>query len=148
MFKKILKFIIILAPWFLSYLICNNYNYYSEINKPIFALPKNLFGIVWPILYILIVYSIYLVSKEYMSKEYKKNLLYNYIFNQLYTIIFFCIKSPFLAFVDVLLTLLTSLFLYYETKELNKKASYYLIPYVLFLIYALILSISIYFLNL
>ena len=29
-------------------------------------------------------------------KEYKKNLFYNYIFNQLFTIIFFCFKNNFL----------------------------------------------------
>lgn len=150
MIKKILRFIIILIPWFLSILICNDYSYFNSINTPFFTIPKPLFGIVWTILYILIAISIYKVSisNYYNLKEYKKNLFYNYIFNQFFTIIFFCFKNNFLAFVDVLLTLITSLFLYYETKEIDKKASKFLLPYVFFLIYAFILSITIYFINL
>ena len=150
MIKKILKFIVILLPWFLSRLICNDYSYFDTINTPSFTIPKFLFGIVWTILYILIAISIYKVSESnyYDLKDYKKNLLYNYIFNQLYTIIFFCFKNNFLAFVDALLTLLSSLFLYYETKSINNKASKFLLPYVFFLIYAFILSTSIYFINL
>lgn len=150
MFKKVLKFLLFLAPWFLSSIICNDYSYFDSINIPFFTIPKFLFGIVWPILYILITISIFIISESnyYNLNDYKKDLFYNYIFNQLYIIIFFCFKNNFIAFIDVLLTLLTSLFLYYETKEINKKASKFLIFYVLFLIYALILSITIYFVNL
>lgn len=146
MVKRIIKFLICLLPWFISGLICNDYSFFNEINTPSFTIPKYLFGIVWPILYILIAISIYLITSY--NKEYKKDLLYNYLFNQLYTIVFFCFKSTFLGFIICLLTLLTSLFLYYETKSINKKASKFLIPYTLFLIYATILSASIYFINL
>ncbi|MBP3461755.1 MAG: tryptophan-rich sensory protein [Bacilli bacterium] len=150
MFKKILKFILLLAPWFLTSIVFNDYSYFDSINLPFFTIPKFLFSIIWPILYILITISVFKVSNSnyFNLKEYKKDLIYNYIFNQLYTIIFFYLKNNFLAFIDVLLTLLTALFLYYETKEINKKASIYLIFYIIFLIYALILSISIYFINL
>ncbi len=148
MLKKILKFVIFLLPWFLSTLICNNYSFFNEINIPSFAIPQNLFGIVWFILYCLISISIVITTENKTPTEYNKNLLYNYIFNQLYTIVFFCFKNIFLGFIVCLLTLLTSLFLYYETKEINKKASYFLIPYVLFLTYATILSVTIYFINL
>ena len=147
MFKKIIKFLICLLPWFLSSLLCNDYSFFSEINTPIFTIPRNLFGIVWPILYILIAINIYKISNIGFTKEYKKDLLYNYIFNQLYTIVFFCFKSPLGGFIICLLSLLTSLFLYYETKEIDKKSSKFLIPYVLFLVYATILSLSIYFMN-
>lgn len=146
MFKNILKFIGCLLPWFLSTLICNDYSFFNEINTPSFTIPRFLFGIVWIVLYILIAISIYLNTNY--TKEYKKELLYNYVFNQLYTIVFFCFKSTFLGFIVCLLTLLTSLFLYYETKAINKSSSKFLIPYTLFLIYATILSASIYFMNL
>ena len=146
MFKKIIKFLICLLPWFLSSLICNDYSFFNEINTPSWTIPRFLFGIVWPILYILIAISIYQITNY--TKEYKKDLAYNYVFNQLYTIVFFCFKSTFLGFIVCLITLLTSLFLYYETKEINKNASKFLIPYTLFLVYATILSASIYFMNL
>ena len=148
MFKKVLKFLIILAPWFLSSLIVRDYSYYKEITSPSFSLPSSLFGIFWTVLYILIAISVYKVSNIGFNKDYLKDLLYNYIFNQLYVITFFLLKNPFLAFIDTLLTLITSLFLYYETKEISKSASNFLIPYPLFLVYATILSLSVYFINL
>ena len=68
--------------------------------------------------------------------------------SQVFSFLFFTIKSPFLALIDTVIVFITSLFLYYETKELNKKASKYLIPYILWNLFACILIISIFFLNL
>ncbi len=148
MIKNIIKFILFLLPWFLNVLICNDYSYFNEINIPSFALPQSLFGITWFILYSLISISIVIISNKYFTKDYKLTLLLNYIFNQLYTISFFCIKNTFLSFIICLLTFITSTFLYYETKKISEKASKFLIPYTLFLIYATILSLSIYVINL
>ena len=147
MFKKVLKFIIFLLPWFLSSLICRDYSFFNDLNIPTFSLPQNLFGIAWFIIYCLISISVVFSTENNTSINYKKDLLYNYIFNQLYAIIFFCFRNIFFGFIMCLLTLLTALFLYYETKSINKKASYFLIPYVLFLVYATILSTTIYFMN-
>ena len=95
MFKKIIKFIICLLPWFLSSLICSDYSFFKELNIPAFSIPQGLFGIAWTILYVLIAISIYMVSEIGFTKDYKKDLLYNYIFNQLYTIVFFCFRIHF-----------------------------------------------------
>ena len=80
---------------------------------------------------------------DYSDKYYKKVLLLNFIFNQLYTSLFFFLKSPFLGFTDTVLVFITSLYLYEATFSLNKKASKFLIPYILWNIFALILSLSI-----
>ena len=150
--KKIIKFLILLLPWFLSGLIFRvDSTFYTSLNLPKFAPPTYFFPIVWTILYILIAISSYIVySKSYYkyNTSYNKALIYNYIFNQLYTFFFFTLKSIFLGFVDIVLVFITSLFLYYETKEIDKKASYFLIPYVVFVLFATILNLSIYFLNL
>ena len=150
--KKVFKFILILLPWFLSGIIFKvDPNFYTSLNLPKFAPPTYFFGIVWTILYILISISIFIVYNTVYHKyikSYTKTLIYNYIFNQLYTFFFFSLKSIFLGFVDIVLTFITSLFLYYETKEINKKASLFLIPYVLFTLFALILNLTIYFMNL
>ncbi len=149
--RKILLFIISLLPWFLNVLFMGNNSFYETINKPFFALPDFLYGIVWTILYILIAISIYMIYREYKFKNIKNYniaLISNYIFNQLYTIIFFRFQNLFLAFVDTVLILITSINLYDETKKLNEKASIFLIPYILFSIFACILSITIYFMNL
>ena len=59
-FKKIIKYLLITLPWFLSSLIFKiDTNYYKTLNLPIFAPPSYLFPIVWIILFILIGISIY-----------------------------------------------------------------------------------------
>lgn len=150
--KKILIFIVTLLLFFLGSFICPfNSDFYNNIIIPNFAPPKFLFPIIWTTLYILISISVSIIYTKFSFKyikEYNKSLIYNYIFNQSFSIIFFCFKNLFLSFIICLLNFISSLFLYYETKELDKFSSYFLIPYVLFSLYATILSLSIYILNL
>lgn len=149
--KKLFKFLIILLPWFIGGLLFNSdTTFYKIINKPSFAPPSIVFPIVWTILYILIAISIYIIYKNYNYKDipnYNKTLLINYFTNQIFSFLFFTIKSPFLALIDTIIVLISSLFLYYESKLLNKTSSKLLIPYILWNTFATILIISIFFLN-
>lgn len=150
--KKIFKFLLVLIPWFIGGLIFRTDTlFYKSINKPFFAPPSILFPIIWTILYILIAISIYQIynnnSFNY-TKDYNKSLLINYFSNQVFSFFFFTLKSPFLALIDTIIVLISSLFLYYETKELNTKSSKLLIPYIIWNIFATILIISIFFMNL
>lgn len=150
--KKIITYILILIPWFISgILFRSNSTFYKSLNLPSFAPPPIVFGIVWTILYILISYSIYLIIKEFKikdQKDYRIYLIINYVSNQLFTFFFFTLENLFLGFVDSVIVLLSSLFLYYETKSLNEKSSKFLIPYIIWNIFATILSMTIYFMNL
>lgn len=149
--KKFLLFVIILLPWFLSTLFMGNNDFYESINLPFFALPGPAYGIVWTILYILIAISIYMIYSKYKFKDikdYNVALIINYVVNQLYTFLFFGLNNLFLSFVDTILILITAINLYDETKKLDDKASKFLIPYILFSIFACILSTTIYFMNL
>lgn len=150
--KKILKFIIIFLPWFISGLLFNDVNnFYNSLNLPFFALPNYLYGIVWTFLYFLIaisIYKIYKYYKFYEIKTYNKHLMINYLFNQLYTFILFNLQNLFLGFVNTIIIFITSLTLYDETKKLDKEAGKYLLPYIFFNLFAIILSLTIYFMNL
>ena len=150
--KKILKFILILLPWFIGGILFRSDTlFYKSLNKPIFAPPSILFPIVWTILYFLIAISIYLVLKNNKLKDipnYTKTLIINYISNQVFSFLFFNLKSPFLALIDTFIVFISSLFLYYESKELNKISSKLLIPYVIWNLFALILIVFIFFMNL
>lgn len=150
--KKIFKFLIIALPWFIGGLIFRSDTiFYKSLNKPVFAPPSIVFPIVWTILYILIAISIYLIYKDNYYKDipsYNKTLLINYFSNQIFSFLFFTIKSPFLALIDTIIVLISSLFLYYESKELNKTSSKLLIPYIFWNVFATILIISIFFMNL
>ena len=150
--KKFLLYIILIVPWFLSTLLFRNcLSYFDTLNLPWFALPKPLYGFFWTILYLLISFSIYKVYREYKFKDLKNFntiLFVNYVFNQLYLGVFFCLKNPFLGLIDCILILITSLFLYMETKSLNENSAKLLVPYWIFNFYAFFLSLFIYFMNL
>jgi len=150
--KRIFKFLLILLPWFLGGLIFKTDTYfYNSINKPVFAPKSIIFPIVWTILYILIAFSIYKIYKNKDIKEipsYNKALIINYFSNQIFSFLFFTVKSPFIAMIDTIIVLISSLFLFEESKKIDKQSAYLLIPYILWNIFALILIISIYFMNL
>lgn len=150
--KSIFKFIIILLPWFLSSLTPINKTYYDSLNLPFFAPPQIVYGIIWTIIYILIAISIYQLinfhNKKDIPNSYKYTLLINYIANQSFQPIFFLLKSNFLAFLSCITTFISSLFLYKETKDLQERSAKFLIPYILFSLFATILSLTIYLLNL
>lgn len=151
MLKKAFLFILCLLPWFFTSLLPLNYDFYEKINLPFFAPPKIFYPIVWTIIYILISITVYTIIRSYKWKEipnkYKLTLLINYILNQSYTIFFFGLQNTFLGFISCLGTLLSSLFLYDETSLMNSKISKLLIPYIILLIFATILSVSIFILN-
>ena len=95
--KKILKFLLCLLPWFVGGLLFRSDTiFYKSLNKPVFAAPSIVFPIVWTILYILIGISIYLIFRNYSYKDtssYNKTLLINYFSNQIFSFLFFTIKS-------------------------------------------------------
>ena len=97
--KKILKFILILLPWFIGGILFRSDTiFYKSLNKPVFAPPSILFPIVWAILYLLIAISIYLILKDNKLKDipsYTKTLIINYISNQFFSFFFFTLKSPY-----------------------------------------------------
>lgn len=145
--KKIFNYLLCLLPWFISSLIFKiDTNYYKNLSLPFFAPPSIIFPIVWTILYLLIAYTIYKVINKSTS-NYKIYLLINYLSNQFFTITFFTIKNNFLSLTDTIIVFISSLYLYLETKTLDNKISKYLIPYIIWNLYALILITTIYILN-
>lgn len=146
-FKNFLSYLTYLLPWFLSNLLFPiDTNYYQSLNLPFFSPAPIVFAIIWPILYILISISIYNTYEE-STTNYKIYLVINYLANQLYTFCFFILKDNFLALVDTIIVLISSLYLYLETKSLKPKYTKYLIPYIIWSLFALILSFSIFIMN-
>lgn len=145
--KKFLVYLLFLLPWFLGgILFKTDTAYYLGLNLPWFAPPPIMFGIVWPILYLLIAYSVYM-TWNVSTSNYKIYLVINYISNQLFTWFFFILKNNFLALIDTIIVLISSLYLYVETKKLNKDSAKYLIPYIVWNIFALILVFTIFITN-
>ncbi len=151
MFKKIIIFILCFLPWFLTNLLPLDYNYFSVIKTPFFTPPSWFYGIAWSIIYFLTAITISSVFTSYRFKEdpksYKIFLIINYFLNQSFTIFFFGLKNNFLGFISCLATFISTLFLYEETSLLLSKKAKLLIPYILLTIFATILSLTIYLIN-
>ena len=149
--KNTLLFIIILFLWLLSGLLFKyNKEYYDLLSLPIFTLNNKTISLIWFIIYILITISIMIVSKKtniLKNNDYLYILITNYLSNSLFMYFFFKLMSPFLGFAITTTTFLSSIFLFIETKKISLKASYFLIPYIIYGLYAFILMTTIYFMN-
>ncbi len=119
--------------------------WYTTLNKPFFNPPSWLFGPVWTVLYLLMGISLYLVwgNKKVNLKWFWTQL----ILNSLWSIIFFGLKNPAIAFIEIV-------FLWYAIfrtiksfEKVNKIAAYLLYPYILWVSFASVLNLAIVILN-
>ena len=149
--KQILLFIIILFFWLLSGLIFKyDAIFYSMLKLPGFALSGKWISIIWFLIYILNTISVVIIYnkvKILQNKDYLYILLTNYFANQLFMYFFFYLMSPFLGFAITTIVMLSAIFLFIETKKISKTSSYFLIPYIIYSIYAFILMATVYFMN-
>lgn len=122
--------------------------WYSKLKKPRFNPPNWIFGPVWTILYFLMGISVYLVLVS--GKETTSAVLIFFIqlvLNVLWSALFFGIKKPSFAFIEIILleiSILVTIALFYKISII---ASYLLIPYFLWVGFASILNFSIWRLN-
>ncbi len=124
-------------------------SWYSQINKPFFNPPNFIFGPVWTFLYILMGISLYLV---WQSKNKNKKIALTFFFvqlilNSLWSILFFGLQNPLLAFIEIIILWIAILMTIIKFHKISKAASYLLIPYILWVSFASILNLSIYLLN-
>jgi len=150
--KKILFFVGVLVLFLVpGFIFGMQTEYYKEINKPSFAPPGIVFSIVWTGLYTIQAYYITKVFFDYKDNKNWKSLLMlliiNGITNILYMPVFFLLKSLFGGFIICLILVVTLVLIVYKSKIMNIKEWYLQIPYLIWSIFALILSISIYLMN-
>lgn len=102
--------------------------------------PAIIFPIVWSILYVLMGMSSYLVRN---NKELMIIYIINLIVNYAWSFIFFNLEFRVFAFFWILLLLGIVIYMAYRFYKENKLAGYLLIPYILWLIFAAFLNLSI-----
>ncbi len=118
--------------------------WYATLNKPFFSPPNWIFAPVWTILYILMGVSLYLA---WQKKKVPAVFWIQLILNVTWSIIFFGMRNPALAFVNII-ALWIAIFL--NTKsfyKINRPASYLLIPYLLWVSFASFLNLFVVLLN-
>lgn len=126
-------------------------SWYTTINKPPFNPPSWVFGPVWILLYTMMGIAAYLVWQKYNISETAKyaTILFfiHLVFNSLWSIIFFGLKNPGLAFVEIVILWLMVLILIILFYNVDKRAAYLMLPYFLWLSFASLLNYSIWRLN-
>ena len=146
LFFIIITFIIATTPS----IFVNTASSYDNFIKPDIYPPSYLFPVIWSLLYLIMAISIYIISetKTYKNKT-KSYILYfsQLIVNSLWTIIYFSLNLKLLGIIWIILLIILVILMLLEFFKINKISTYINIPYLLWLSYALILSIQIYNLN-
>ncbi len=134
---------------FLGSLVGNVQNGFEGIIKPSFTPPAIVFPIAWTILYILMGISSYIISESSSKDKNSALIIYGIqlLLNVSWTYFFFNLNWFFFSFILVLIILVLVIIMIRKYYKINKVAAYLQIPYVLWLIFAAILSYNVYLLN-
>ncbi len=137
----ILAFSLVFLTSFIGSLLTDSNSTWYETTRPDLTPPNFVFPIVWTTLYILIGISIYLVL---LSPKNKKLILglfsLNLILNVFWSLFFFKLQSPLIAFFILILIWLSTIALIFKSFKTNKISSYLLIPYFIWISFAGVLN--------
>lgn len=129
-------------------LVTNLFGGYDAFVQPSFAPPAWLFPVVWTILYTLMGVSSYLVlESDCDSEQAIKLYIGQLIVNLLWPIAFFVFGWYLFSFLWILLLIILVILMIVHFYKCNKTAAYLQIPYLLWLIFASVLNLAIFFLN-
>ncbi|MBI2129887.1 tryptophan-rich sensory protein [Candidatus Woesearchaeota archaeon] len=125
--------------------------WYAALEKPGFNPPNWIFGPVWVALFLLMGISLYLVwEKGIKAKGAKIALIFfgiQLLLNMVWSIIFFGLRSPLYASIEIIILWLAILLTIIKFYKISKPAAYLLVPYILWVSFAVALNISIVFIN-
>jgi len=123
--------------------------WFTTLVKPSFSPPNYLFGPVWTVLYILMGISLYLVwqSKSKLKNKAISVFSVQLILNLLWSIIFFGMRNPGLAFIEIILLWISIVTTMIYFNKISRKSMYLLIPYILWVSFASVLNYAIFVLN-
>ncbi len=125
--------------------------WYQALNKPSFSPPNWVFGPVWTLLYFMMGVSLYLVWKEGLKNKKTKAALVFFaiqlILNFLWSVVFFGLRSPEAALIEILVLWFAILFTTLRFNKISKTAACLLIPYLVWVSFATVLNASIVMLN-
>lgn len=125
--------------------------WYAQLEKPTWAPPANVFGPVWSVLYVLIAISFGVVASKLINKEIPfivaLPFILNLVFNILFTPIQFGLMSNKLAMIDIFLVLGTLVWAMIAIYPYAKWIAYIQTPYLLWVLFATVLQVTITVLN-
>ncbi len=126
--------------------------WYPDLVKPSFNPPNWIFAPVWGLLYIMMGIAAGLVWSriDFEREAVRKALIFFVIqlaLNSLWSFLFFGLKNPMLAGIEIVLLWLMIYETYIKFGKIDKIAGYLFIPYILWVSFASVLNGSIWWLN-
>jgi tryptophan-rich sensory protein len=132
----------------------NTYNWYSQIIKPTWSPPGWIFGPVWTFLYIIITITFGTIFYKVFTKQiplmvaipFFLNLFFNFAFSPIQ----FGLKNNLLASIDILLVLITLVWALVAVWKFSSELRwivYMNIPYLVWVLFATILQLTVTYLN-
>lgn len=126
-------------------------SWYPTLTKPNFTPPSWIFAPVWTILFILMGVAAGMVWSRGFHHIWVKTALYHFgfqlVLNASWSIVFFGYQSPLIALFFIIGLIAMVLLTYKWFKVINNIAAYLLIPYIIWIIFAMFLNFEIWRLN-
>lgn len=125
--------------------------WYAGLTKPALNPPSWVFGPVWTLLYLFMGIAVFFVWQRGWKKREGKIAIGVFcaqlLLNTIWSLLFFGMRNPFYALIDIIalwILILVTIVLFYR---LSKPASTLLVPYLVWVSFALYLNYMIYVLN-
>jgi len=112
--------------------------WYLFLNKSKLNPPSYVFGIVWPILYVLMMVSAFLAHRRIFSI-----FIIQLFFNAAWSWLFFRFQMPLIALLDIYLLIAINIYILNLMYKENKLAFFLFIPYVIWISFASYLNLFI-----
>ena len=112
--------------------------WYNNLSKSSLNPPGYVFGIVWPILYILMSISAYLTFNDTF-----RLFITQLFFNTVWSWLFFYLHMPIVSLLDIFLLIFLNLFILRKMLNVNYVAAYLYVPYLFWLSFAFYLNLYI-----
>jgi translocator protein len=138
----IICFIVVYGVGFIGSLFTDTGDWYESV-KPSISPPNYIFGIVWNVLFFLIALSLYFsfIGSFGLTRK-KVGIIFgaNLFLNIFWSFLFFGLKNPFFAFVEIWILLISIVFMMMVSYKISRTASFLLIPYLLWVGFAIVLN--------
>jgi tryptophan-rich sensory protein len=125
----------------------------DRLSKPFFAPPNWLFGPAWTVLFLLMAIAFYLVWMKWPAKGVKMAMalyLAQLTLNVLWNFLFFGLQGSagiFLGLVEIVILLAMIALTTYHFFQVDKRAGYLLVPYLVWVAFATCLNAAIWLMN-
>lgn len=123
--------------------------WYMTLIKPSWTPPQIAFPIVWTILYTLIALSLWLVMISTAPNKGRAYFAFTVqiLLNFAWSFVFFYLQSPYLGLLNIIALWLAILWNMFAFHRCSRWAAYFLLPYFLWVSYAVSLNVGIWVLN-